>query len=283
MAFAKAVLRQSRPVLMPHNQEPVQLRIGVHTGPLVSGLVGAKMPKFTLLWVAEVGGGGQGLPLGGGAARGEPSALHGLRLAPPLQLPPAVAQRPLPGFALVWVAALVGVRGWGCFRLVWLAPRCSSGSGSGSPMRSLPPRCPGPIRPLPLTLPSPICSLCSGDTMNTASRMESTCKPGCVHVSEAFAKLLPHESWEPTGGVQVGEASARSAAAPHMSALQACCYLSGLLWRPCPVGVCGSVAHSQMVSRRPDTHGARGHTQPPAHAGQGQGRDADVHVGGARC
>lgn len=42
-----------------------------------------------------------------------------------------------------------------------------------------------------------------GDTMNTASRMETTCRPGCVHVSETFAKLLPHEDWESTGGVQV--------------------------------------------------------------------------------
>jgi len=91
MQFAKAMLRESRPVLMPHNSEPVQLRIGIHTGPLVSGLVGAKMPKFTLF----------------------------------------------------------------------------------------------------------------GDTINTASRMESTCRPGCVHVSDAFARLLPHEDWESTGGVQV--------------------------------------------------------------------------------
>ncbi len=35
-------------ILMPHNSEPVLLRIGIHTGPLVSGLVGSKMPKFTL-------------------------------------------------------------------------------------------------------------------------------------------------------------------------------------------------------------------------------------------
>lgn len=91
LAFAKAMLRESKSVLMPHNSEPVQLRIGIHTGPLVSGLVGAKMPKFTLF----------------------------------------------------------------------------------------------------------------GDTMNTASRMESTCKPGHIHVSENFAKLLANENWESTGGVQV--------------------------------------------------------------------------------
>ena len=39
--------------------------------------------------------------------------------------------------------------------------------------------------------------------MNTASRMESTCRPGCIHVSDAFSCLLPHEEWESTGGVQV--------------------------------------------------------------------------------
>lgn len=39
--------------------------------------------------------------------------------------------------------------------------------------------------------------------MNTASRMESTCKPGCVQVSELFAQLLPLEDWEDTGGVEV--------------------------------------------------------------------------------
>ena len=43
-----------------------------------------------------------------------------------------------------------------------------------------------------------------GDTMNTASRMESTCRLGCVHVSDVFGNLLPHEDWESTGGVEVG-------------------------------------------------------------------------------
>ncbi|PNW88459.1 hypothetical protein CHLRE_01g030500v5 [Chlamydomonas reinhardtii] len=91
MDFAKAILRESKQVLMPHNHAPVQIRIGIHTGSLASGLVGPKMPKFTLF----------------------------------------------------------------------------------------------------------------GDTMNTASRMESTCKPGCVQVSELFAQLLPLEDWEDTGGVEV--------------------------------------------------------------------------------
>lgn len=54
MQFAKAMLRESRPVLMPHNSDPVLLRIGIHTGPLVSGLVGSKMPKFTLFGVSTM-------------------------------------------------------------------------------------------------------------------------------------------------------------------------------------------------------------------------------------
>ena len=35
-------------VIMPHNGEPVTIRIGVHTGPCVSGLVGTKLPKFSI-------------------------------------------------------------------------------------------------------------------------------------------------------------------------------------------------------------------------------------------
>eukprot|EP00955_Chlamydomonas_euryale_P030259 318854-Chlamydomonas_euryale.AAC.2 len=45
-----------------------------------------------------------------------------------------------------------------------------------------------------------------GDAMNTSSRMESTCAPGCIHVSETTYELLT-PSWRPhfcpRGGVQV--------------------------------------------------------------------------------
>lgn len=48
MSFAKTILRCASLVKMPHNSEPTQVRIGIHTGNIVSGLIGTKLPKFGL-------------------------------------------------------------------------------------------------------------------------------------------------------------------------------------------------------------------------------------------
>jgi len=92
MEFAKAMLDAAQQVKMPDTQGPVRVRVGMHTGDVVSGLIGSKLPKFSIF----------------------------------------------------------------------------------------------------------------GDTMNTASRMESTGVPGRIHVSETTHRLLQHaERWESTGGVEV--------------------------------------------------------------------------------
>ncbi|KXZ50103.1 hypothetical protein GPECTOR_18g79 [Gonium pectorale] len=47
--FAKAMLSAAKEVLMPTTGQPVEIRIGIHMGPVLSGLVGTKMPRFCVL------------------------------------------------------------------------------------------------------------------------------------------------------------------------------------------------------------------------------------------
>ncbi|KXZ45916.1 hypothetical protein GPECTOR_49g500 [Gonium pectorale] len=48
LEFAKAMLRAAREVRLPHTGEPVKLRVGLHSGPVTSGVVGDRMPRFCL-------------------------------------------------------------------------------------------------------------------------------------------------------------------------------------------------------------------------------------------
>ena len=46
--FARAILEAARHVRMPDTGLSVQLRIGMHSGPVTSGVVGTHMPRFCL-------------------------------------------------------------------------------------------------------------------------------------------------------------------------------------------------------------------------------------------
>jgi hypothetical protein len=54
-AFAVDMLLASRTVVMPHNGQPTTVRIGLHTGPVTSGLIGSRLPKFSLFGDSMVG------------------------------------------------------------------------------------------------------------------------------------------------------------------------------------------------------------------------------------
>ena len=46
--YLQALLRLAKTVMMPHNGQPTQVRVGLHTGTVVTGLIGTKLPKFSI-------------------------------------------------------------------------------------------------------------------------------------------------------------------------------------------------------------------------------------------
>jgi hypothetical protein len=46
--FAREMMYVAKTVIMPHNGQTVQQRVGIHSGPVAAGLIGSLLPKFAL-------------------------------------------------------------------------------------------------------------------------------------------------------------------------------------------------------------------------------------------
>ena len=170
-------------VRMP-NGARVQLRIGIHTGPAVSGLVGLGVPKVGLQMRGELGL--KRRKGGGGTKRGV-----------------AVSGRVGLGFSLVrWAREEKGrvEQGW------WM------GTQKGVVL-------PGSLFWLHMVIFFALSITLQwsvfGDTVNLAARMEQTCPLGCIQISQTTRDLLPpiDMGFAPTGGV---EAKVRGGGLGHL-------------------------------------------------------------------
>ena len=168
--FAKDMLRAAASVRDPHSGGSVRIRVGIHCGRVMSGIVGRRGSRYCLfgdtvgggrrgsrycLFGDTVGGGGRGSCWVAGGRGGRP-LLHA-RLPPAClpvsrspSLPPGLLTRGLPPF-----------------------PHASTQGNAAS-------LCPSLLSFLTFapSLPPPL----SAPQVNTASRMESTGQPGAIQV-----------------------------------------------------------------------------------------------------
>ena len=167
MAFAKDLLAAARSVRMPHNNQPALVRVGLHTGPCTSGLIGSRLPKFSIF----------------GDSMNTASRME-------------VRARGVGG-----MHAVVGPYSANRLLFIWSYPRTAKQFEYRTRVLLNTSSC------LPACLPGPpLYRMCSPSHMlpTTTTRCpQSTGVPGRIQVSEATHTLLPGERWEPSGGIEV--------------------------------------------------------------------------------